>query len=311
MLGVGFDSRKDDSSIRLYAIGSYLSTSFFEKTSVNQRVIVVGMGAGYVDLPVEQSYGFGLKFPVWIRNHLNLPLPSCLPSIGRFHRILWVRGPLTARLLGLSPDTAIADAGYLIRHTGILSRSKSVKRRGLAFMPHITAASASPRLREICESVGIRYIDPHDDVSSVLEAISSCEVLLTEALHGAIVSDALRVPWIPLRSSDDVFEFKWLDFCASIQKDYRPQSLNLAWDRAFYNGRNPISLIKNVTTRGRSLISRLNIRPRDTALSLLRASAVKPMLSDDCFIHRVDSELPMLLDQFQQDARQGTLFATA
>lgn len=308
-LGAAFDPHRDDSTIRLYAIGSFLSDGFVREATAQQRVIVLGMGAGYGDLPVQQSYGMGRKFPVWIKNQLSLPLPLGTSPVGPFHRFCWVRGPLTARLLGLPQESAIADAGYLIRQTRAVNLSKTSMRRGVAFMPHYTAASSSPNLREICESAGLRYIDPRDGVDKVLKAISSSEVLMTEALHGAIVSDALRVPWIPLRSSEDVFEFKWLDFCASIQEDYNPQPLILAWKRAFYNGRNPVSLIKNTTTRLRSLASRWAVSPKDTALSLIKASATKPILSSDTFIQRVDLELPKLLDQLQQDSMQGTLFA--
>lgn len=309
-LGSSFEPKRHDSSIRLLAIGSYLSASFVQTRSQNERVIILGMGSGYGELPVKQSFGLGRKFPVWIKNQLPSTLPTGTPLVGRFHRIAWVRGPLTARLLGLSPDAVVADAGYLIRLAGICKELNNNRRCGIGFMPHYTAASSSPFLREICESLGFRYIDPRAGVHQVLDDISSCEALMTEALHGAIVSDALRVPWIPLRSSEDIFEFKWLDFCASINIEYSPHQITLAWERSFYSGRNPISLIKNVTTRTRSFASRFIVRRKDTALSILKASAGKRFLSPESFISQVESEFHSRLNELQGDIAAGKLFST-
>ena len=59
-----------------------------------------------------------------------------------------------------------------------------------------------------------------------MTAIAQTEVLLAEAMHGAIVADALRVPWIPLCTSARILNFKWLDWCASLNLDYRPSFLS-------------------------------------------------------------------------------------
>ena len=36
-------------------------------------------------------------------------------------------------------------------------------------------------------------------------------------MHGAIVADALRVPWIPARLYGHFMEFKWRDWTESIE----------------------------------------------------------------------------------------------
>ncbi|MEM8612949.1 MAG: polysaccharide pyruvyl transferase family protein, partial [Cyanobacteria bacterium P01_H01_bin.105] len=46
-----------------------------------------------------------------------------------------------------------------------------------------------------------------------------------EAMHGAIVADALRTAWIPIVTSPRILSFKWRDWCASIGVPYRPWRL--------------------------------------------------------------------------------------
>jgi succinoglycan biosynthesis protein ExoV len=42
-------------------------------------------------------------------------------------------------------------------------------------------------------------------------------------MHGAIVADALGVPWIPVRTGGaGTLEFKWRDWCGSVGLSYRP-----------------------------------------------------------------------------------------
>src|SRR3569623_1144475 len=55
---------------------------------------------------------------------------------------------------------------------------------------------------------------------------------MTEAIHGAIVADTLRVPWIPVACSPEVAPFKWIDWTQSLGLDYRPIRLppSSAWE---------------------------------------------------------------------------------
>ena len=266
------------------------------------------MGAGYQDFPVIQCFGFGRKFPVRIGNDLRLPLPVHREAKSSNYRIYWVRGPLSARLLGLHQSYAVADAAYLVRLGETLSRYGSIERHGVSFMPHYTAATSSNGLRKICSDLGFHYIDPTESVEKVLSEIGRSEIVITEALHGAIVSDALRIPWIPIKSSEDIFEFKWYDFCASIGVEYRPAQLRVRWDRRFYNGRNPISILKYCTTMARSALSQLTVSEGDTAYDLLRASACKPLLSHETVIKDFDAKLSEMMSVFTEDVRAGTVF---
>jgi Polysaccharide pyruvyl transferase len=133
-----------------------------------------------------------------------------------------VRGPSTARVLGLPEWLAVTDPGILVR------RLFDMKPDGVAssvgFMPHWSSA-LDGRWREACNAAEVRYIDPRDAVPNVLQAISGCRLLITEAMHGAIAADALRVPWVPVRIRPSPMAFKWQDWCRSIALEYHPLQL--------------------------------------------------------------------------------------
>jgi succinoglycan biosynthesis protein ExoV len=130
-----------------------------------------------------------------------------------------VRGPLTAKVLGLPPEMAVTDGAVLLR-TLIPRGMKKIHRA--SFMPHRLNAVTGPWDR-VCQETGLHLIDPRGSVEEVVEDIASSEFVLAEAMHGAIVADALRVPWIPIRAHRLHHDFKWQDWCASIKVTYRPQ----------------------------------------------------------------------------------------
>jgi succinoglycan biosynthesis protein ExoV len=157
-----------------------------------QHKVVFGSGAGYGDQPDLRD--------------------------GRWS-IYCVRGPLTARALGLPPSTAVADPAILVNrvfHSGAAESSSDV-----GFMPHWESA-VSGEWKAICAAADVRYIDPRDAVADVLQLVSGCRLLITEAMHGAIVADALRVPWVAAQIMPALFSFKWQDWCRSMAVEYRP-----------------------------------------------------------------------------------------
>jgi succinoglycan biosynthesis protein ExoV len=155
------------------------------------RKIVFGSGAGY---------GAGL------------------PVLDDRWTFLCVRGPLTAEALGLDRTVAITDAAILLR---LLDLPEPGKRFAVSFMPH-WESHCQDRWHQAAEASGIHYIDPFAPVSQVIEEIRCSECLIAEAMHGAIVADIFRVPWIPIETGTQVLPFKWQDWCASIGVPYRP-----------------------------------------------------------------------------------------
>ena len=130
-----------------------------------------------------------------------------------------VRGPLTAHVLGLPEKLAITDSAVLIRTVNVPRQAGS--KINFGFIPH-AASNIYFDWSIVCNELEFLFIDARENVDNVLKKIQSCDVLLCEAMHGAIVADALRVPWIPVICYDYILEFKWNDWLASIGMEYRP-----------------------------------------------------------------------------------------
>ncbi|QDU70305.1 Exopolysaccharide glucosyl ketal-pyruvate-transferase [Mucisphaera calidilacus] len=146
------------------------------------------------------------------------------PDIHRDHwTIAAVRGPLTAQQLGLDPDHAVSDAAILTAdHFPTHSIPKQHK-RSVIFQHH---SYTYWDWTDFLESQGIHVIDPAWDVERVLHDIAASETVAAEAMHGAILADTLRVPWVPFKMYPQVYDFKWHDWAASLNLTYRPIEFN-------------------------------------------------------------------------------------
>lgn len=136
-------------------------------------------------------------------------------------RIYCVRGPLSAKRLKLDKSLAIADGAVLLKRffSPVPTEERTYR---VSYMPHFRHGNPT-WLKTACRSVGIHYIDPAGNVEHVISEISNSRLLISEAMHGAIMADTLRVPWLPVRTHPKILPFKWLDWCASIAQPYRPQ----------------------------------------------------------------------------------------
>jgi succinoglycan biosynthesis protein ExoV len=63
---------------------------------------------------------------------------------------------------------------------------------------------------------GLVFIDPRDDPRDVLAAVARCRLLLSEALHGVIVADAVRVPWVAISPFAAIHAAKWHDWATAM-----------------------------------------------------------------------------------------------
>jgi succinoglycan biosynthesis protein ExoV len=176
-------------------IGTILNRDFMPKVP---KWIVFGTGAGY-SLPPEGFGGVGWE-------------------------IVAVRGPLSARALHLPHSTAVVDPAVLIRTLPAYSPLPESQRSGVVFMPHIESMT-NGHWPEVCRLAGIEFLSPIGDSRRIVDRIRSAKLVLADAMHAAIVADSLRVPWVPLRSSDRINTFKWLDWTLSLGCPYEPLDL--------------------------------------------------------------------------------------
>ncbi|MDT8383058.1 MAG: polysaccharide pyruvyl transferase family protein [Gammaproteobacteria bacterium] len=167
-----------------------------------------------------------------------------LPTIDDKWHFYCVRGPLSAKLLGLSESTAITDPAILIRE--IYPKEAITDATFISFMPHHDSTELA-NWKDICKLAGITYIDPAFNVKEVIKTIQHSKLLITEAMHGAIVADAYRIPWVPVVCYQHILPFKWLDWCQSIGVSYKPLPIKSVYQIEDYKTKT--ERIKNLVKR--------------------------------------------------------------
>lgn len=240
----------DDESELFVGIGSIIGTQL----PARARKIV--MGSGYAGYMGEPNLGDG----TW--------------------DVRFVRGPVTAAKFGLPPGKAICDSAVLLRAMALPGPAADI---GVAFMPHFESLERG-FWAEACRLAGIRLIDATDPVETVLAELKGARVVITEAMHGAIVSDALRTPWIGVKPIFRGHHLKWQDWSRALGIDLR---LHQLW---------PTSLLElhiGMTGRGGSKgrVGALNASPLAAlpnklltyaaAQRLRQLARLEPQLSDD------------------------------
>ncbi|HET9068004.1 MAG TPA: polysaccharide pyruvyl transferase family protein [Amaricoccus sp.] len=174
-----------DPDVTLIGVGSLMGFDLPEG-----RKLVVGSGSGYGRLPELTP-----------REHWDI---RC------------VRGPRTAEGLGLPPELGVGDPVSLLARRPEFA---GIEKTGdILFVPHWHSATHPDfDWKAVTERAGLAYQSPCDDAAAVVRRIASARLVLAESLHGAIVADAFRVPWIPVRTTMALFkEFKWVDWADTL-----------------------------------------------------------------------------------------------
>jgi len=147
-----------------------------------------------------------------------------LPVLDSTWKVYFVRGPHTARALGGVPY--ITDPGILV---SLYFSKDPIPTHSVSFMPRWD--SVCSELEDGLKVAGIHFIDPRRPVELVMADIAATGLLLTEALHGAVCADALRVPWVSIYANRG-HEYKWHDWCGAMGMVWNPidaEEFSLRW----------------------------------------------------------------------------------
>ncbi len=239
-----------------------------------------------------------------------------LPIPDHSWHFYFVRGPLSARALGLPQEQSLTDAAVAVRLLG--SQTTPVpKKYAVSYMPHWRSNEYWP-WESICQQIGIHFINPVAGVPQVLDELQASELVLTEALHGAIIADAFRVPWVPVRAYKHILRFKWDDWCAAVQLPYQPvplpplyQADSLLWKwhelGKRYNHHPMFGYLTRFVEKGVQQGSRVVHPPLVAEATRRLAAAVhnRPWLSTDQTLDRITEQLDAKLATFRQDYADG------
>lgn len=263
----------EDETTAFVGLGTLINDALPRRTSRAKKRIIFSTGAGY---------------------------EAAMPVIDESYFIYCVRGPISAKLIDVSPDLAIADGAILVRRFIAPTSHKIYK---FSYMPHYNFAGKS--WKAACEKLGFGYIDPSDPVETVLEQINQTEILLAEAMHGAIVADALRVPWIPITTHPTILATKWQDWCLSMNLNYQPIPITRlqqpkgeggGWGEVSdrFDPLKPLRRVRDLTLQKKS------------AAELLQVSkTTSPLLSKDSHIESLTVALEEKIDRFKYDFQTG------
>lgn len=188
------DFLDEDKTVAFIGIGTLINDSLPLSTPMAKKRIIFSTGVGYGKLSTI--------------------------NIDSSYHIYCVRGPLSAFKLGLSVDYGVTDGAILVKNVFDYKLKKNHK---YSYMPHHNSVNKNWKI--ICQQLNISYIDPSLPVEEVLSEIAQTEILLTEAMHGAIIADTFRVPWIPIVTRNGILLSKWIDWCFSVGLEYEPKYL--------------------------------------------------------------------------------------
>ncbi|MDR1678856.1 MAG: polysaccharide pyruvyl transferase family protein [Prevotellaceae bacterium] len=276
-----FDNIDDaDTSCCLVGIGSILTRELVAELNSYKRKIVFGTG---------------------VRPSIKHPVLLSKLKLDKNWDVEFLRGPLSANYLDNKYEY-ITDAAYAIRQLKHFENYvQAPKKYEISFMPYFGSLKYFD-WEKFCNDSGFHYISPLSEqgVEYTIKEIAASKKIITEAMHGAIVADALRIPWQRFIFStyyneySYISEFKWSDWLLSLQMTHVEPVKN-----HFYTGNNMINFIKDKTQRvGSKTIfnQRIFLEPL-----LQRLEKNKNYYcSDNLLIHDIDSKIAKKIDDVKK-----------
>ena len=147
--------------------------------------------------------------------------------------------------------------------------------------------------------------------SVILRAIGRCKLLLSEALPGVIVADALRVPWIAIRPLVRVHRAKWWDWADTM--DLHPRFRELpASTLSEWAGTSALGSFRAIPVWAGRQENRLKTMLEERLIAkagqaLPRATNVPPQLSADSSLDRCQSRMLEAIHTMRERPLRGAL----
>ncbi len=136
-----------------------------------------------------------------------------------------VRGAQSASLAGLTPNLVpLGDPGLLASQVV----RKSALRRSVGLVPHLWHRDGREFSHLATELQGAVLIDVAQDPETVLEAISSCELIVSSSLHGLVVADSYGIPSVWASAAPNSFggRYKFDDYYSAFNAQRSPLALS-------------------------------------------------------------------------------------
>ncbi|MEM6974031.1 MAG: polysaccharide pyruvyl transferase family protein [Pseudomonadota bacterium] len=172
----------------LVGVGSLLNTDLLPRAD---RYLVIGAGHGYGTPPRPADHAA----------HWDVRA---------------VRGPITAELMGLDPSLGVIDPAAMTAR--LEDFASPLRTGGTLFVPHCHSdIDPDYDWPAATAEAGLRYQSPRATPHEVIRTIAGADLVVTESMHGAIIADAFRVPWVPVSLNDRFSTVKWRDWMASLE----------------------------------------------------------------------------------------------
>jgi len=207
-------------------INPFLLSQLFHKSIIESKdICIVGIGTIINSRHAKEIEAYKHKI-VFSSGVGYGAMPEEFDSTWNF---ICVRGKKTAQVLNLPLEAGVCDGAILL--SDYFPLKPGVKKSGTVFIPHVnTGWLCQKGFQQICEELGWLYLSPDAQFDEFIETIQNASLVLTEAMHGAILADTMRTPWLPINFMHHN-AFKWQDWFSSIEEPYQSHSLKpLFWD---------------------------------------------------------------------------------
>jgi succinoglycan biosynthesis protein ExoV len=182
--------RQWDHDVTLLGVGTLINDRLIDELR-DANVLILGTGVGYGDDILRAS----------------IPENWDIKS---------VRGPNSARQLGISETRGLIDPAVMV--ADFPEFQDQPKSDIPIFIPHHKSVNRHD-WSKVCDRHRLQYVSPTSDSIQVIKSIAGAPLVITESMHGAIIADSFRVPWLPIRISPKFNAEKWIDVLESVGLD--------------------------------------------------------------------------------------------